>query len=51
MVTKIEFGDIILYADRRYNPETQKDVIVLMDEAELRREESDIKEYVRRLSK
>ena len=51
MVSKVIFGDIVLYAEKRYNPETKKSVIVLMDEEELLRQQSEIREYVRRISK
>jgi len=49
MVIKLEFGGITLYAERRYDPETQRDIVVLMDEAELKRQEALIREYLRRL--
>lgn len=51
MVIRMVFDGVVLYAEKRYDPETQKDVFILMDEAELRRQETQIREYVRRLAK
>jgi len=51
MVMRLDLGNFYVYIDIEYDPETQQDTIIIMDEGMLEKRENSIRDYVRSIRK